>query len=134
MEEPSRRAFEVDSSQRRFLPGQHEGGGGRTGVHRHTRGGVGPSAQSFIKCSSRVKFFRIFDSFPAAVYSNVICSAVVVRLNHVIQVAALNAPSFLVLQLLLDEPIQVTAASRVSETENHEQNETENHEQNELTG
>jgi hypothetical protein len=119
----SSRAFEVDSSQRCFFPGQHERGGGHTGMNRNTRGGVRPSSHSFIKRSSSVQLFRIFDSFPAAVDGNVICSAVVVRLNHVIQVAALNTTRFLVFQLLVNEPIQVTAESRVSETENHEQNE-----------
>jgi hypothetical protein len=113
----SRRAFEVDSSPRRFLAGQHEGGRGHTGVNGNTRGGMRPSAHSVIKRSGRVKFFRIFDSFPAAIDRNVIRSAVVVRLNHVVQVAALNATGFLVLELLVDEPIQVTAASRVSDTE-----------------
>ncbi len=92
-------------------------------MNRNTRGGVRPSSHSFIKRSSSVQLFRIFDSFPAAVDGNVICSAVVVRLNHVIQVAALNTTRFLVFQLLVNEPIQVTAESRVSETENHEQNE-----------
>jgi hypothetical protein len=100
------RAFEVNPTLTRFLFRHGKGSGRLASMNRNAQSSACLCKLNVICGRSRAKTVWILNPFAATVNNSAALATKGVRLNQIIQVAALNTPGILVFELLVHESIQ----------------------------